>query len=276
MRARPAHRQAAVRMHPRHAARPVSRRGKPPRRITAVTRISSAGMLPKHASGKFSHVSLFWETSMQLGKKFFRGRSQFARVPRYAAAEAEKEPRPTILAASVGLMFNAVARCAQCADLAFANFPVAMLSWILAQFFAGCAAYAEAMYPSIAYFPETEDADRRDPLQSTPSSCVNSGRSPALVPDLRELSQLATGDSERRSLLPIAGRTQSIAARSGGTEKIVRLQVMRRTRSGRLVSITLRVTAWLSRRRRPGGGRQAIVELRRHDRRALRGVGLLR
>jgi len=284
-------------------------------------------MLPKHANGKFSHGNVFWETSMRFGKKFFRGRSQFAHAPRYAAVEAdvapalaasalaapawqsrplrlafradqvdpgqtpgrradadrlqpassEETPRRTIRAAGFALIIKAMARCGACAELAFANFPVGILSWMLAQFFVGCAAYAEAMYPSAAYVrePENEEADARDPSRSGPPERRDSGRSPSLAPDLRELSRFTIDDGGRRSPFPLAGRTQSIAARSVGTAKIVRLNVTRRAPSGRLVSITLLVAAWLS-GRRPRNGGQVTVELRNHDRRTLRGTRLSR
>jgi hypothetical protein len=272
MRACSAHRQAAVGTRSRHAGISNSGRRRPPRRITIVTRMPSAGMLPKHADGNVSHVSLFWETSMPLGKTFFRSRPQFANDHRYSTAETDAAPalpRRTIFAAGADLMLKAAARCGVCADLAFANFPIAIVSWIVTQFFAGCAAYAEAMYPSIAYLPENETAERS---RSESPACGKSGRSPGLAPNLRELSSFAIDDGMR---LPVAGRTPSVVARPIGTAKIVQLDVMRRAPSGRLVSITLIVTAWLSRRRRPRGGRPSIVELRNH-RRALRGAGLSR
>jgi hypothetical protein len=271
-------------------------------------------MLPKHANGKVSHIALFWEPSMPLGK-FFRGRSQFAHASPYAAAEADAAPteqarilrlqfgppqidlgrssgrqasaggpqrvssRATplraILAAGSGLMLKAMARCGGCADLAFANFPIGIMSWIVTQVFAGCAAYAEAMYPIAADAVENDDADRRDPVPGRPPRRGSSSRSPGLAPDLRELSRFAADDGGKRSVFPAVDRTQFIAA-PGGNEKIVRLNVMRRAPPGRLASITAIVAAWLSRRRRPRGGCQATAELRQYSRRALRGVGPLR
>jgi len=271
-------------------------------------------MLPKHANGKVSHIALFWEPSMPLGKSFFRGRSQFAHASPYAGADAapaeqarilrlqfgarqidlertsgrqasaggpqrvssRARPLRALLAAGSGLMLKAMAWCGGCADLAFANFPIGIMSWIVTQVFTGCAAYAEAMYPTAAYAVENDDADRRDPAPDRPPQRGSSSRSLGLAPDLRELSRFAADDSGKRSLFPAAGRTQSIAAVPGGNEKIVRLNVTRRAPSGRLASITAIVAAWLSRRRRPGGGCQATAELRQYSRRALRGVGPLR
>jgi hypothetical protein len=273
-------------------------------------------MLPKHANGKVSHIALFREPTMPLGKLFFRGRSQFAHASPYAAAEADAAPpeqarilrlqfgprqvdpgrtsgsqasaggpqrvssqaRPlrAILAAGSGLMLKAMAWCGGCADLAFANFPIGVMSWIVTQVFAGCAAYAEAMYPTAAYAIENDGADRRDPAPDRPPQRRSFSRSPGLAPDLRELSRFAAEDCGKRSLFPAVGRTQSIAAAPGGNEKIVWLNVTRRAPSGRLASIAAIVAAWLSRRRRPRGGCQATAELRQYSRRALRGVGPLR
>jgi len=273
-------------------------------------------MLPKHANGKVSDIELFSETSMPFGKIFFRGRSQFAHESTYALPEADAAPgqesrilrvqfgarqtdlgqalagqaaagrpqhvsskaRPlrAIWAAGSRLTLKATAWCGERADVAFANFPVGALSWIVTQIFVGCAAYAEAMYPTAAYAFEKEDADRRDPLPGRSPESGSSSRSPGLAPDLRELSRFAIDDSGKRPLFPVAGRTQSNAVRPGGTEKVVWLNVMRRAPSGPLASIALIVAAWLSRRRRPRGGRQATAELRQYDRRALRGVGPLR
>jgi hypothetical protein len=311
-----AFRQAAVRMHPRRDGRSVSRPSKPQRRITIVTRISSTGMLPKHANGKVSDIDLFSETSMPFGKIFFRGRSQFAHESTYAAPQADAAPgqesrilrvqfgarqidlgqtssrqasagrpqcvsskaRPlrAIWTAGSGLMLKATAWCGECADLAFANFPVGVLSWIVTQIFVGCAAYAEAMYPTAAYAFQNEDADRRDPLPGRPPERGGSSRSPGLAPDLGELSRFAIDGGGKRLQFPVAGQTQSNAVKPGDTEKVVWLNAMRRPPSGPLVSITLIVAAWLSRRRRPRGGRRATAELRHYDRRALRGVGPLR
>jgi hypothetical protein len=277
MRARSALRQAAA-LPSGYAAGAESRPSRPLHRITIVTRMPIAGMLPKHAGGKVSDVSLFLETSMPLGKNFFRSRSQFAHDPRYSIAETDAAPVPprrTIFAAGADLMLKSVARCGVCADLAFANFPVAIVSWIVAQFFVGCAAYAEAMYPSIAYQPENEEAERCDRSRNRSPARVKADQSPGLAPDLRDLSRYAV-DEGARSPFPAAGRSQSVASRSDATAKIVRLNVMRRAPSGRLVSVAKIVTGWLSRRRRPSGGHQSIVELRNHERRILRGTRLSR
>jgi hypothetical protein len=126
------------------------------------------------------------------------------------------------------------------------------------------------MYPSVAYLPETEEAERnRSPAR------VNADRSPGLAPDLRDLSRFAIDDGAR-SPLPLAGRTRSAVSRPDMAAKVVRLDVKRRAPTRPAVSITKMLTAWLPGRRRPGGGHQSVVELRNHDRRVLRGGGLSR
>jgi hypothetical protein len=202
------------------------------------------------------------------------GRQAGAGRPQHVSSKAR--PLRAIWAAGSALMLKATAWCGECADLAFANFPTGVLSWIVTQILVGCAAYAEAMYPTAAYAVENEDADRRDPLPGRPPERGSSSRSPGLAPDLSELSRFAIDDSGKRPLFPVAARMQSDAVQPGGTEKVVWLNVMRRAPPGPLVSITLIVAAWLSRRCRPRGGRRATAELRQYDRRAVRGVGPLR
>jgi hypothetical protein len=260
-------------------------------------------MLPKHANGKVPPISLFWETAVPLGKKFFRNRSSFAAVPQYEVVEADTAPswldqtdpsqpgdrradgdglkttssellRRPATAADSGLMLKVVARCGVCVDLVADNFAVAIVPWIIAQILTGCAAYAEAMYPSIAYLPQGDDGDRRDRQPDGAAASGSPGRSPGLAPDLSELSRFAFAGT--RSPLPSVGPVRSAAAQSDEIAKIVRLATTRRAPSGRLVSLALIVTAWLARRRQPRGQHEAIVELPHHDRRALRGARFLR
>jgi hypothetical protein len=67
-------------MPPRRTASPILRPQRQLRDIT-VTRFSTAGTVPKHAEGRFFPDNLVWETSMPLGKRFFRGRLPFVHVP---------------------------------------------------------------------------------------------------------------------------------------------------------------------------------------------------
>jgi hypothetical protein len=300
-----ADRRAAARIQPRRAARTVSRPGRPVCRITTVTRISCAGMLPKHANGKISHVALFWELTMPLGKLFFRGRSRFAHASPYAAAEADAAPaeqsrilhlqfgargidlgrisglqasadgpqrvssqaRPlrAILAAGSGLMLKAMAWCGGCADLAFANFPIGIMSWIVAQAFAGCAAYAEAMYPTAAYAVDNDDADRRDPALDRPRQRDCSTRSPGLAPELREPSRFAADDGGKPFAVSGGGRIaihcdrprclrKNRAAERDAASPLGAARLHHRDR-GRMA-----VETALAERREPGDGRAGAIQ----------------
>jgi hypothetical protein len=266
--------------------------------------------VPKHASGKFSHVTLFWETSMLLGKKFFANRSELPRVERSVTADAESAPAsrvhvlrlPTntreagvkerpgsgpceavpsdgiprfVLTTGFELISKAATRCAIFADLAFTNFPVAALSWVMTQFFAGCAAYAEAMYPSAGYVSSNDTLHRCGSTESDRPEGNRVGLSPQLAPGLKELSGYAIDAEARQSAVPSI-QAGSVTTQSGGNGNIVWLNVTQKTPSRRLVSTALLVTSWLSRRRRSALGRAVTVELRNYDRRTPRGTAMPR
>ena len=65
------------------------------------------------------------------------------------------------------MMVTTVAGFAACAEVAFPNFLLAVVSWIFAQVLEGCAAYGEAMYPGFVGVGEPMDC--RDPVSGTPS-----------------------------------------------------------------------------------------------------------
>ena len=305
-------------MPPCRVARPIFGPQRQSRNITTVTRFSLAGMVPKHVKGRFSPDNLVWETSMPLGKKFFRRRWPFADVPlahvsrpalagaaRLHSASRAAVPCKTILSAALDLTLKTVAWCAAQADFAFINLPAAIFSWILTQFFVGCAAYAEAMYPNFANVHASQvdssqvdssqvdanqvganqvgaikDADRHHPLRNAGarrdnSGAGNSSRSPSLAPDLAELSRFAIGARARRPQVSRAGRARLSAAKSGGSGNIVLLSAMRPARPGRLGAITEIVATWLSRRRQRAN-RPVTAELGNHDQRAPREVWMAR
>ena len=223
---------------------------------------------------------------MPLGKKFFRDRSRLTHVQRPVAPEAapasqvysfplpiksrkagadqapaagsrefvasSRGPR-AILVAGFGLISRTATRCAVCADLAFTNLPLAVVSWLMTQFFVGCAAYAEAMYPSIGYAGSVEALDCIDPTENRHEG-NHVSPSPHLAPDLTELSA---------SAIDVTG--------PDGSRNIVWLNVARKTPSRRIASTALLVTRWLSRRRGAEHTRQVTVELRAYDRRTRRG-----
>jgi hypothetical protein len=239
---------------------------------------------------------------MFLGKTFFKRRSRLAHLQRRVAAEdglnsqvhALRMPRRMcepgsgqapdnrsddrvssngvlrrlVPAKGFALLSKAAAHCAICADLAFTNLPVAVLSWLVTQFFVGCAAYAEAMYPSAGYVSSNEALHR---FGATPGEQVEGdhvGLAPRLAPDLKDLSGFAIDADAGHSRARLAGRI----AGAGENGNIVWLNVTRKTPSRRLVSTALLVTRWLSRRRGSAHRHPVTVELRHYDRRTLRGA----
>ena len=82
-----------------------------------------------------------------------KARTSLLRFPR------QKSPRRTIATAVSRLMAEAGALVVHVAG-ALPNAPIAIVSWLVAEFCAGCAAYALAMYP---IFPlEDHDSEGRD------------------------------------------------------------------------------------------------------------------
>lgn len=234
---------------------------------------------------------------MPLRKKFFANR-ELPRVERSATADAESVPasrvhvlrlptntreavpsdaipRRFVLTTGFELISKAATRCAIFADLAFTNFPVAALSWVMTQFFAGCAAYAEAMYPSAGYVSSNDTLHRCGSTESERLDGNRVGLSPQLAPDLKELPGYAI-EAEARQSAVRSIQAGSVTTQSGGNGNIVWLNVTQKTPSRRLVSTALLVTSWLSRRRRSALGRAVTVELRKYDRRVPRGAAMPR
>jgi hypothetical protein len=139
------------------------------RRVTAVALIRPAGMVRKHARDSISRFDVPREKSMPFAKQLskelschqshsqFRLQRQFDRStvsgrpsncdrPLLTSSQ-EDTSQPAILEVLLRLMLKAVARFAEHAGTAFPNLLLAIISWTVAEFLAGCAAYAKAMYP---------------------------------------------------------------------------------------------------------------------------------
>jgi hypothetical protein len=248
---------------------------------------------------------------MPLGKNFFAGRSELTRVPQSVTVDTESvpasrvhalrlppntrqaatrerpgsrpcefvpakgAPRRFVLTAGFDLISRAATRCAIFADLAFTNFPVAALSWLMTQFFVGCAAYAEAMYPSAGYAGSNDTLHQSSPAESERAGSDHVGFSPRLAPELKELSGFAIDAEPRQSPSPPI-QAGPAAAETGGNGNIVWLNATRKTPSRRLASTALFVTNWLSRRRRSAPERAVTVELGSYDCRTPRGAAMPR
>jgi len=92
------------------------------------------------------------------------------------ASSEEDAPRRSTVAAASQLIVRTVAGFAACAEVAFPNFLLAVVSWIFAQALEGCAAYGEAMYPGLVGVGEP--VDQRDPVRGAPSEHGNPNQLP--------------------------------------------------------------------------------------------------
>ena len=68
-----------------------------------------------------------------------------------------------------GVSTRLIGSFAACGEIAFSGFLLAFMSWTIAQVLAGCAAYAQAMYPTVI---ETEPRERMDSPAGEPGELV--------------------------------------------------------------------------------------------------------
>jgi Domain of unknown function (DUF1127) len=110
-------------------------------------------------------------------------------------------PRRGTAAALSRLMAEIVALMASVGH-AFPNLPIAILSWLIAEFFSGCAAYAEAMYPIVP--PVHDPVDRGDPVPPAAPPLPN--RPSRARPSLKLVPATcpSTGHAERWALNELA------------------------------------------------------------------------
>jgi uncharacterized protein YjiS (DUF1127 family) len=148
-----------------------------------------------------------------------------------------------IAAAMAGVGARLIGSLAASGEILLSGFLLAFLSWTIAQVLAGCAAYAEAMYPC---FVEDEPGRQGD----------RGGRAGAM--DLRPLSH----QDGSVVLAPVAA-----------AEYRARAQRPRVASPGWIVSLLDK--SW-SRLRRERDRRRALAELRALDSRALRDIGISR
>jgi uncharacterized protein YjiS (DUF1127 family) len=153
----------------------------------------------------------------------------------------------------------------------FPNLPIAILSWLIAEFFAGCAAYAEAMYP---ISPLVDDpVDRGDPVQPAAPPLLNrpSRARPSLT--LVPATGAGTGHSlyGNRAMLvtPQAHRRSAF-----GADRLAR--PVSKQSDGSSASIRGAACALLSKLRMARAEQRALKELADVDDRTLRDIGLCR
>ena len=152
---------------------------------------------------------------MQFDRQFHGGRSPFVltghgdeasrcstEISALPASSEDDAPRRSTVAAAWQLRVKTVAGFAACAAVAFPNFLLAVVSWTFAQALAGCAAYAEAMYPG---FVDSDDRpDSRDRVCDTQSRPQNPEQLQSQTSRLSEISPIAKDEIRGRD--PIARR----------------------------------------------------------------------
>jgi uncharacterized protein YjiS (DUF1127 family) len=171
------------------------------------------------------------------------------------SSEADTSWRAVSAAASA-LMTRAAAGLALCSEAAFPNVLLAVLSWTFAQALAGCAAYAEAMYPGLA-----------DAQSGAQSGLGNPDQPPG------QLSAAAKDEIGRTAPVSLPRPTRSVAP-AVEAESMARPE---QTRSA--VSIGSIASLIRQFRLRMRGGRErrlAIAELQALDDRSLRDIGISR
>jgi uncharacterized protein YjiS (DUF1127 family) len=147
-----------------------------------------------------------------------------------------------IPAAMFGVSARLVGGLAACGEIAFSGFLLAFMSWTIAQVLAGCAAYAQAMYPCVA---EDEPRARMD----------GPAREPVPLPQSRKPRFVAA---------PVA------------VECVVRSKTPRVDPPAWNASIASLWGKFRSRLGRQLARRVTIAELRALDDRSLRDIGLCR
>jgi uncharacterized protein YjiS (DUF1127 family) len=228
---------------------------------------------------------------MQFEKQLSDGRSPFALAGRrnrasresihltkeisaLSASSEDDAPRRSTVAAASQMMVTTVAGFAACAEVAFSNFLLAVVSWIFAQALAGCAAYGEAMYPG--FVGMGEPADQRDPVRGALSERGKPNQLQSRTSGLSEISSIANDEIRGRRPFLASRQTQSSSAAVVKTEHLERSEAPRAASTGWRALITSFLARFRSRIRRGRDSRLAIAELRALDDRGLRDIGISR
>jgi hypothetical protein len=185
------HRRVESRRAQAVAARPAAAR------VTAVAITARTKMLRKHGAGRVFLANIAWEIPMPFSKPLpsaspqSRNRALHLIDQHIVSAPTLKSdnlqpPRRTIQAAVSRLMAEAVAFSAHAASAA-PGVPIAIVSWLIPEILAGCAAYGRAMY---SFFPlDDEGVDCGDPVP--PAS------HPVRAPRPRPVLSVVSGTAER-------------------------------------------------------------------------------
>jgi uncharacterized protein YjiS (DUF1127 family) len=179
----------------------------------------------------------------------------------------QEPPRRTIRAAVSGLMAKTVAFSVHAGSV-LPSVPIAIVSWLLAEFFAGCAAYAQAMYPFVPL--EDDGVDRGNPLPAAASHPRPASRG---RPILRLVPTMVERGIERDRAVAFPVRSKPGSHPASRTESLSQPDPARTARAGSSASIGATMTALLSKVRVIRAGRRAAKELDGIDDRTLRDIG---
>ena len=225
---------------------------------------------------------------MQFEKQFHGGRSPFVltghgdEANRYsteisalpASSEDDALGRSTVAAAARLMVKEAAAGFAACAEIAFPNFLLAVVSWTFAQALAGCAAYGDAMYPGLVGVGER--VDQRDPVRGTQSAHGNPNQLQSRTSGLSEISPMAKDEIAGSRPILLSRQTPSSTAIVIEAEYTDRSEAPRAAPTGWRAFIRSFLARFRSRIRRGRDSRLAIAELRALDDRRLRDIGISR
>ncbi|WP_024508299.1 DUF1127 domain-containing protein [Bradyrhizobium sp. ARR65] len=155
--------------------------------------------------------------------------------------------------------FEAFARLGAGAGTTFPNVLLGIVTCVIGEFLAGCAAYGEAMY--MVPVPAEDDAKAANPLTSALPRACGSAASPR--PKLRVIAGTAAPGVESHEPLPLSEPPEPSLPTS-------------QQEAPWYVSISSAATVWFRSVRQARVRRGAVIELKALDDRSLRDIGLCR
>lgn len=212
------------------------------RTISPLPRLSSSNSSSAFAGRSRAlppHVHSFQQIDLRRGEGSRTGEGTSVRTGPGQDASWRAIPDATF-----GIGARVIEGLAAGVELVFSRFLLVFMSWTMAQVLAGCAAYAQAMYPCFVEDPTGGQADRSGP-----------------------------SDAE---YFPPSARTGSAVIAPVAVEYIARLERPRASLLDASPTIASPASRLLSRVRRERDRRLAMAELRSLDDRALRDIGISR